>query len=325
MQDQRATPSRPIAPSDGNDAVSKTDGGIAYRVYGAGPALVLLHGWGVDSRAFGPVVPALARRHRVIVPDQRGHGASVAFPEEGDFGLFADDLEALLAALALDRAVLLGWSMGALVAWDFARRYGTGRLAGLITVDMVPRLLNDAGWPHGLRRGEGAEAFAASMAAMEEDWPAYTRVFVPRVFAEEPATDDPRAALLYGAALANDGCVMARVWGAMVREDFRDDLPSIRLPSLHVYGEASRLYGSAAARWVGSRLADGAVTGIRGAGHAPHLEQPEPFLAVVEGFLRRVQGAGDRNDSETAALDAVGDTRSAGDDRHHSYGGSRDA
>ena len=285
------------------------DGGtLAWRERGSGRPVLLLHGWGVSGPAFGPLVDALAAAHRVIVPDLRGHGASSAFEDGHRCSRLADDVHALVTALELDAVGLVGWSMGALVAWDYCDRHAAADLAGVVSIDMVPRLLSTADWPHGLRRGDGPEVFARSVAAMRADWRAFMDVFIPRIFAAPPPADDPRLALLYAAAGGNDGAVMARVWTAMAGIDLRDALPRIAAPALHLHGERSRLYRPEAARWVAGALTGSPVAarllGFAGSGHAPHLEQPVTCARAIVRFFRE------------AAAEAARASRTAGTGRN---------
>ncbi|MFE7797444.1 alpha/beta fold hydrolase [Nocardia sp. NPDC057440] len=93
------------------------DGLLAYRDAGAGRPLVLLHASFVDSMMFNAQLPVLARRYRVIAPDARGHGESANATRPFRQ---TDDLAALLRHLDLGPAVLIGVSMGAMIAVDTA-------------------------------------------------------------------------------------------------------------------------------------------------------------------------------------------------------------
>ena len=95
---------------------------------GAGPALVLLHGWSLDRRAWQPQMDALADRFLTIAIDRRGFGRSSAPP---DLTREPEDLLAVRDALGLDRMVLAGMSQGGRVALHFARGH-PDKVAGLI-------------------------------------------------------------------------------------------------------------------------------------------------------------------------------------------------
>lgn len=110
------------AAASANQAISgfaPVDGGaIHFRAIGDGPPLVLLHGGGMNMSMWEAVVPALARHHRVVAWDARGHGASTA--PRNPSKVTADDLRSLLDHLEIARATIVGFSMGAGTAAHFA-------------------------------------------------------------------------------------------------------------------------------------------------------------------------------------------------------------
>lgn len=90
---------------------------FAYRMAGKGEsAVVLIHGIGDSSATWADVIPGLAARHRVVAPDLLGHGASAK--PRGDYspGAYANGLRDLLSALGIERATLVGHSLGGAVA-----------------------------------------------------------------------------------------------------------------------------------------------------------------------------------------------------------------
>lgn len=90
----------------------------------AAPALVLIHGWNLEGAlTFHRIVPDLARRYRVIVPDLRNHGRSEWVRGRVEITDLADDVAGLLDALGTSNATVLGYSMGGLVVQELARRH----------------------------------------------------------------------------------------------------------------------------------------------------------------------------------------------------------
>ena len=92
---------------------------LSVEAAGAGSPIVFVHGWSMSGRFFQRQLRGLPAGHRVVVPDLRGHGQS----EKALHGLsvpsYARDLQALLVQLGVERPVLVGWSMGAMVASEF--------------------------------------------------------------------------------------------------------------------------------------------------------------------------------------------------------------
>jgi pimeloyl-ACP methyl ester carboxylesterase len=109
---------------------------------GAGPPLLLLHGWPQHWWSWRRLIPALAERHRVIAPDLRGWGWSAAPPGDYAKATFARDLLALLDAEGLDRVRVIGHDWGGYVAFLMALM-APERIERLVALDIAPP------WPSG--------------------------------------------------------------------------------------------------------------------------------------------------------------------------------
>ena len=100
---------------------------------GAGPVVLLAHGMWCDAGMFTQLATELARDHRVLVPDLRGHGRSDVPSTAWTIADLADDLHAIVEQLGVDRLTLAGFSMGGMAAADFALRHAN-RLSGLALI-----------------------------------------------------------------------------------------------------------------------------------------------------------------------------------------------
>jgi len=125
---QTAPVSSPAAPSSGSDPLRprfvRIHGhNVAYRMAGSGPALVLIHGIAGSSATWSRVVPKLAERYTVIAPDMLGHGESAKPRGDYSLGAYACGVRDLLGMLEIDRATLVGHSLGGGVAMQFAYQF----------------------------------------------------------------------------------------------------------------------------------------------------------------------------------------------------------
>jgi pimeloyl-ACP methyl ester carboxylesterase len=184
------------------------------QVLGDGPPAVMLHGLLVGSLAtwyFG-AAPRLARKHRVLMYDLRGHGKSER-PRDGyDLGSMVADLEALLDDFSSEPATLVGHSFGALVALRLAQlRPERVRRLALVEAPLPPS-----------HAGEIAEFLARSPEAMAAALPEVMR---------------GRRALLHIAALAGETTLLADL--AAERDMTDGELARVRVPTLLVYGDRS--------------------------------------------------------------------------------------
>lgn len=253
------------------------DGPLAYRDTGSGQPLVLLHASFMDHTMWDDQIPALARHHRVIAPDARGHGwssnASEPFRQ-------ADDVAALLRHLSVGPAVLVGVSMGANIAVDTTLEH-PGLVRALVVSGGGTPGPGDP-WTEELRAAQfgalGAgdiggwlDTFAVCAAgphrtpdAVHPDVVRRLREMAGRTIAKHTA-DEP------------DFSVAVLDTAARVKE--------ISVPVLALNGalDASDLIGMA--EHVAGAVTDGRVTAVEGTGHFPNMERPGAFNQALEEFL----------------------------------------
>ena len=253
---------------------------------GDGPAIVFLHGWSLGKEAFGKQRRELSDRYRVVIPDMRGHGNSEKFLEGDGIDTLAGDLGRLLVALDLEEVILVGWSMGALVAWQTATGPQSGRIRGIVTIDMVPRVLNGEGWQHGLRAGTHLYDVDIDLTKMRDDWRAFTRAYVPLVFASGEAVD--RRELIdemLDLVADNDLESMTNLWHALVHADFVATVQQLDIPTLITFGALSQIYAEDAAVWMHEHIPNSTLITYADVGHVPMEEIPAQSAEDLRTFL----------------------------------------
>jgi pimeloyl-[acyl-carrier protein] methyl ester esterase len=252
---------------------------IFYGDEGAGRPLVLLHGM-MAHGGFFCGQEALAAQFRLVSVDLRGHGQS-----RNGRGLkvetLADDVAELIEQLDLQGAIGVGWSLGASILWRLLSGPTGGRFGGAVVVDMTPKVLNEGGWTLGL----SAELCDARRQAMADDFAAFAQAAGSAIFAQ-PLTEEllPLATWAGQEFARNDAAAITAIWNSLVEEDLRDALPLIAQPTVVVHGAHSQLYGSATAEHLVAALPNARATPFPRSGHAPHLEEPERFNALLADF-----------------------------------------
>lgn len=260
-------------PADAVDAVSAR--GLHYRVSGRGDPVVLVHAFQTDLREWDEVEPILARSRRVIRYDSRGHGRS---PATASFS-HHEDLDNLLSELGVDLADVVGLSMGATIALDFALEHPT-RVRRLVLVSPgVPGVASTASfdWMQPIL----AAVRARDTARAAELW------WATDFFAATRARGD--GGLRYRAVVMDN----AHIWLGDRRLERRLDPPAgarleeLRAPLLAVVGEhdvsdAPRHADTLVARAAGARRLT-----IAGAGHMVSTDRPAELAAAVLDFLGR--------------------------------------
>jgi pimeloyl-ACP methyl ester carboxylesterase len=256
-------------------------GGIALEVedHGSGVPLVLLHGFPLSSAIWDPLRPALAEAARLVTPDLRGFGASDKPAAGYGMGELAADVVALADALALDRFVLGGHSMGGYVALRLAGA-APDRLAGLILIDTRAEADTAA----------AVERRTAAIAAIGRDGGArWLDGFVPDLVGASTRERAPRLlAELHSIAAAVPDHVLAGCQrGMRERPDCRDLLARLDVPALVVVGAEDAITPPEVAAATAAALPRATLAEIPGAGHTPSVERPIPTADAIVGFLRR--------------------------------------
>jgi 3-oxoadipate enol-lactonase len=240
---------------------------LRWRLEGAGPALVLLHGWALDLTYWEPAVAPLARHFTVLRFDRRGFGLSAGLP---DIRCNVDDLHALLTAAGIDRAALIGMSQGARLALHFACRYPL-RVRGLVldgapAVDAEPELPMEQ-FRQELERG-GVTALRA-------------RILAHPLMQLREAT--PEAGRLMQEMLARYRGLDLQ--NPVPRAD-APDLAAIHAPTLILNGSHDSTARREASDSLRAAIAGAKRLELPNAGHLALLDAPAAYVAAVSDFCR---------------------------------------
>jgi pimeloyl-[acyl-carrier protein] methyl ester esterase len=175
------------------------------------------------------------------------------------------------------------------VAWDVLHRHQDLNFSGLVTIDMVPRVLNDSGWQYGLREGEDYHAFDHDIEMILDDWLAYTDLLAPRWLGLGAGKALPDLLLrVKAAARSNQPDSMANIWRLLVEQDLRPALGDIQLPTLVITGGQSALYDVPAGEWLVEHMPSARLEVFEDSGHAPHLDQPQRFNQLLAEFTSNI-------------------------------------
>lgn len=249
---------------------------------GAGPPLLLLHGWAMHGGIFAPIVPALAAHYTVHCVDLPGHGRSrTAGPL---------DITATARTLAARHpgATWLGWSLGGLVALEAAIE-APFQVGALVLVAANPRFVEGPDWPHGVSHA----VFAGFGADLARDW----RATVDRFLALECVGSDRARAELrtlrehvfdHGEP---DPSVLDAGLAVLDQTDLRGELPHIRCPALWIAGSRDQLVPPGAAVAAAALMPRAHAVTIAGGGHAPFIGHPDRVLAAIADWRRQEQDA----------------------------------
>jgi pimeloyl-ACP methyl ester carboxylesterase len=267
---------------------------IVYRIGGGDPSsrrpvLLLVHGMAGSSATWREVMPMLARHYTVVAPDLPGHGESDKPRQDYSLGAQANALRDLLTAIGIDRATIVGQSLGGGVAMQLAYQHprycerlvlvSSGGLGQEVSwmlraltfpgVDylmpvLFPSFVRHAGNSISRRlRGFGLRA-----PGLEEEWRGYVSL------------SDPETRQAFLRTLR----AVVNVAGQTVSAHDRLYLSS-RLPTLIVWGERDRIIPVAHAHDAHQAMPASQLVVFEESGHFPHAEEPERFVEVLTRFV----------------------------------------
>jgi 3-oxoadipate enol-lactonase len=244
---------------------------LAFERHGKGTPLVLLHGFPLDHHLWDEVVPLLEDRFDVILPDLRGFGDSTTVDSPYSMDDYASDIAGLLDQIDIQKAAIVGHSMGGYVALAFARLYPE-RVSGLGLVSS--QLPADAP-----ERKEGRYKSAADVSAngigsvVETMTPKFTSAEKLQALARASMERQPPAGYI-GALKA-----MAE------RMDSTALLSSLKVPVVVIHGDTDALIPIDRAREVKATLPEAHLIEIPGAGHIPMLEAVKETAEALQKLV----------------------------------------
>ncbi|MCB2074427.1 MAG: alpha/beta hydrolase [Novosphingobium sp.] len=257
---------------------------------GAGPAVVMMHGLTRNSADFASLAGRLAGRHRVIVPEQRGRGSSDWDSDPANYtpAVYCGDMLGLIARLGLDRPVLIGTSMGGLMAMMMGAM-SPDAYCGIVINDIGPaveqagldRIAQYVGLDGDVKNWDDAVTYARSTNGSafpdygDDDWAEFAR----RLFRED-AAGTPR--------LAYDPAISGGLEGdepSTVPPDLWPMWDALApLPVLAIRGALSDVLSAETQAEMGRRHPGMDAVTVPRVGHAPMLDEPAAVEAI-ERFL----------------------------------------
>lgn len=280
------------------EVVTRDGCALRYRESGAAAGsgretLVLLSGWSQTAAMYGRLLDELGDRYRVVAYDHRNHGESGSSDNGARIASLAADLREVLEQLGIEKAHLLGNSMGCSVMWSYVDLYGTDRVSSLVLVDqpsvcaLVPWLTpDDAAEVGAIMDFAGAAGFVQGLLGPDSD--ALRRDFLRSMLKPDVAQED--FDWLLGQNMTLRMPFGARLVLDHVMQDWRSVLPRVDVPTLVTGGEQSHV-DATSQRWIAGQI-PGARLHVfgpdEGGDHFPFFEDPKAFAGVVTGFLDAV-------------------------------------
>lgn len=250
---------------------------------GEGTPLVMIHGWGMSGMAWRFQSP-LSSRFRLLIPDLPGYSDSP--PSDWSPPLLVQRIASTVNHLVEAPAVIVGWSLGSLLALRFARSFPE-MTKGVVLVGGTARFTTTDGYDAGLPLKD----IRGLRARLKRHYGETMGDFFRRMFVDDELDSDQyrkivREIILPGRQPSPD--VALKGLDFLGIEDLRSELPYIPFPVLIVHGLGDTITPPASARYLADNLPHAILQYLPGIGHAPFLSRPEEFNALITSFVDEV-------------------------------------
>lgn len=251
---------------------------------GAGPDLVLLHGWAMHSGFWGDAGEQLARRFRLHLVDLPGHGYSPACK-----GCTLPQMVEMVADVLPDTTLVCGWSLGGQVAIELALREPE-RVRKLALVSTTPCFIKREAWQSGVE----ASTLQLFMANLKKNYRATMNRFLTlQIWSGDGISHNDNAAVLarlrdnfFRRGVPDEAALQAGLQ-ILLTSDLREKLGGISQPTLLLHGENDVITPPEAARWMHRQMPHSQLVVLPHCGHAPFLSHPREFISAVARLLSR--------------------------------------
>jgi pimeloyl-ACP methyl ester carboxylesterase len=268
---------------------------IAVQVAGQGRPVLMIHGLGGSHHDWDGTVESLTPRHTIHRFDLLGHGERAGTERKPSLHEMAHDVAQVIDGLALERPLLVGHSMGALVVMKYLQDHGSARIAGVCLIDQSPRITTDEHWRLGLFGSLTRTQLQHTLGRLRGDFvetvaTEFLAKLAPLKQAGSPDALAGRLARWMVAKLARS-CGAERVLSmleSLADADFRDVIGKLTVPTMVVLGGASSHYGGLPlGQYYRDTLPDGTVRMYQKASHSPHRQEPGRFAADLAAFAAK--------------------------------------
>jgi non-heme chloroperoxidase len=283
-----------INPGEIKQSFFKTSDGVklSYLESGRGRPIVMIPGWSQTAAMFQDQITSFAEKYHVFALDMRGHGDSDK-PNHGyRMSRLAKDLNEFMTNQGLDKATLVGHSMGCSVIWAHWDLFGNDRTGSMILIDQAPCTTFGPGWTDDEKAETGAifspqTLYDTTAALAGFDGEVTTAGLVNGMFFTKTYPESKKKYALAqnlkfprpeAAKLLVDHCV----------QDWRDTIIRINVPTLVVGGKAS-FFNPASQQWIASKIPKAKIEIFEtdeGGSHFMFMENPQKFNKIALDFLR---------------------------------------
>ncbi len=252
---------------------------LSFDDVGNGRPVVFLHGVMMSRQFFKHQIPYFSRYYRALALDFRGHGDSDKVLSGHTVSTYAHDLRALFEVRCVEHPVLVGWSMGAMVIFEYLKLFGQGDVAGIVIIDQPPSDFVWQGYEFGVFT---LEWLIRSVEGLQTDQRALVRNFVDLMLHEpvKPVVD-----WMVEEIVKVPPAIAVSILMTQTFRDYRDFFSSIHVPTMVVFGRDDKLTSPRAGEYIASQVPAAKLQIFEQSSHCPFYEEPELFNRVLHEFV----------------------------------------
>lgn len=252
---------------------------LYYEDVGEGETVIFIPGLWSSSKQYELQLPYFNQRCRTIAYDPRATGKSSVVHSGHTVANYAADLRALILGLALKDVVLVGWSMGAMIIWDYFKQFGPENIKATVVVDQTASDFEWPDWPFG---GFDLASLSQVSAGVQMDFANIVRGSIPQFF-RNPPTEEQVARLVDDVTRVPASIASTIMFDQSV-QDYRPVLSKVTVPTLLCFGVAG-IGGEAGGKYMEQHLPDARLVIFENSGHAVPLEETDRFNEEVDKFI----------------------------------------
>jgi pimeloyl-ACP methyl ester carboxylesterase len=257
---------------------------IHFEEYGEGGKTILgVHGYQGSGDAYKETFELIKGDYHFVVYDERAHGQSDTPPDGYTMARYAQDLRGLIKHLGLKDIIIIGYSMGMHIVWDYIRQYGEDDFDRIISTVMSPKIYNSGDYQLGMK-GVDLEGAFTQMKLYNER---YTAVVQSQINNFKDFIESHKAyKVFYSYAVKNDPGAMTRLLIAMYGSDYWDVLPNITKPVLFVTAEKDMYPLASFEKQKSLVKGKSSIVVIPVYGHVFVLDAPDQYAAEIQQFIQ---------------------------------------